>query len=167
MFWNFITCLNLDLSTSNAFSMIFLVWQWARLYLSSIWVDGVLNDVMRKSFKRYPESPSSQPPFDRLAMIPGMFEFDITHVSCVLPGNRKLMLRNLKHEYSIVWSYKIEKCIVLYFKMNYVCNGLHCTNSLTVSEQTSSLRPQPLVHSGHESFSLIHEYAPHRHSFLW
>lgn len=119
MFWNLITCLNLDLSTPNALSTIFLVRQWARLYLSSIWVDGVLNGVMRKSFKGYPESPSSQPPSGRLAMISGMLEFDITYASCVLPGNRQLMLRNLKHEYSIVWSYRIEKCIVLH--MNYIC----------------------------------------------
>lgn len=63
--------------------------------------------------------PSSQPPSGRLAMISGMLEFDITYASCVLPGNRQLMLRNLKHEYSIVWSYRIEKCIVLH--MNYIC----------------------------------------------
>lgn len=151
----------------NALSMVFLVWQWERLYLSSLWVDRVLNGVMRKSFKGYPESLNRPPPSGRLAITPGMFEYGVTYASCVLPGNRESMLRNLKQDYSIVWSYKKEKRIVLYFKMNYICKWIALYKFANDIWTNSTLRPQPLVYSGHGSSFLMHKWAPHRLLFRW
>lgn len=140
MFWNIFTCLNLDLSTPNALSIIFLGWQWVRYYIFSIWVDSVLNGVMRKSFKGFPESPSSQPPSGRLAILPEMLEFDITYASCVVPGNRHL-LRSLKHVFDRI---KLRNALFSILKWIIFVNGLHWTNLLSISGQTSLCVHYPL-----------------------
>lgn len=93
----------------------------------------------------------------------------VWHDVCIMHTAWESAIDVKKSETSIASFDLIKKRNTMFFFLKWFIfvNGLHCTNSLTISGQTSSLRPLPPVYSRHESSFLRHRWIPHRHAILW